>query len=188
MERCCICLEEPKEEEPLHLIACGCNGAWFHEICEKYWIFSVNILRCPVCRRDVPVQYVYDFYDKNIYITLAFLCLEVPLGIYFDTFLLMAQAVFMLAFPFLFPCSVDLSFFIVNYNLHAALDILFLSRGIYTEIQRELIFFRFIHIIMFSTTINKRTHIPVLSSFTLGRDIVHSATKKSDLLVKPSID
>lgn len=57
---CCICLEEPFEDNPLSLVACGCQSGWFHSECENQWIeWSPSDLLCPVCRQVPTVSNTY---------------------------------------------------------------------------------------------------------------------------------
>jgi len=60
---CCICLDCPSDSNPIHLLACGCRAAWFHQGCQDSWTDSLQLqpLICPTCRRPVPVKTNYSF-------------------------------------------------------------------------------------------------------------------------------
>jgi hypothetical protein len=59
---CLICLDGPREKEPLRLLSCGCRSAWFHTVCESTWVArSPHPLVCPTCRRLPNFKPLYSF-------------------------------------------------------------------------------------------------------------------------------
>jgi hypothetical protein len=61
---CLICLDGPQEENPIYLLSCGCKISWFHRSCQMNWMSHLHSqypLRCPTCKREVPMHLHYAF-------------------------------------------------------------------------------------------------------------------------------
>jgi hypothetical protein len=128
------------------------------------WLLNTEQPNCPICRRDVPFQITYDFSHPIIRIMNFLYILEIFL--YETTPVL--QGTMILAFPFIFPCSKDFMFFATHYSIHSIFDILFIS-------QKQLILFRYLHLIILGTYIHHiKTH--PLKQFISGRAIIYSKT------------
>ena len=128
---CCICLAEPKERNPLALIACGCKGGWFHAECENNWIdWGGNPLLCPVCRRVPTVHTFYSFHrsigDIQHYLWRCILMSGFELSFYtYESYTgirhaiaVPALSILFLLLPFCLPTNKPYSYYIVNTNLH----------------------------------------------------------------------
>lgn len=165
MESCCICLDPPQPDNSLHLISCGCQGAWFHEKCNDMWLFRQDIPRCPICRRDVPIQLNHDF-SHPILRLMKFLYIVELFLYYYTTPVIQGTAI--LAFPFIFPCSQDFIFFASHYSIHSMLDMVFIP-------ENDIIFFRYLHLILLTMYINNKKIYP-LTQFVIGRSIIYAKT------------
>jgi hypothetical protein len=168
MESCCICLEQPQPNNSLHLISCGCQGAWFHTDCQNMWLYNFQCkeqVRCPICRRDAPFKVTYDFSHPVIKLMKFLYVLE--LFLYYQTITPILQGTAVLAFPLLLPCSRDFLVFVSHYSIHSILDMFFIS-------QKEQIFFRYLHLIILATYINHKKRVEPLLHFVEGRSIIYS--------------
>jgi hypothetical protein len=129
---CVICLDEPNDDAPLLLLACGCRIGWFHEPCEHQWIHSQRDMpyACPACRRPVPMITNYSFSyhagDEQKYLAHTLLLTSFSL-VYFSTvsfiqykylFTLPLQQVLILTFPFLRKSWHDLTYFLFHARVH----------------------------------------------------------------------
>jgi len=163
MESCCICLEQPQPDNSLHLISCGCQGAWFHEPCQSMWLLSTGKLTCPICRRDIPFQITYDFSHpilrliNFLYVLELFMYSTVPV----------LQGTALLAFPCILPCSKDFLFFATHYSIHSILDMFIIS-------EKEQVFFRYLHLIILAIYINHKKRVDPFTQFVIGRSIIYS--------------
>ena len=79
---CLICLDGPQEENPIYLLSCGCKTAWFHRSCQMNWMSHITSqypLKCPTCKREVPMHLHYAFHQsfglaqRKLYV-ITFLC------------------------------------------------------------------------------------------------------------------
>ena len=163
MESCCICLDPPQPDNSLHLISCGCQGAWFHEPCQNLWLLNTGKLACPICRRDIPFQITYNFSHPILRLVKFLFVLE--LFLYNAT--VIGQGTAILALPFVFPCSRDFLFFAKHYSIHSILDMFFIG-------EKERIFFRYIHLIILATYINHIKRVEPFTPFVTGRAIIYS--------------
>ena len=165
MESCCICLEPPQPDNSLHLISCGCQGAWFHESCQAMWLFSKHpiIPKCPICRRDIPFKITYDFSHPILRLVKFLYVFE--LFLYNSTAI--AQGTAILVFPLVLPCSRDFLVFAIHYSIHSILDMFFIT-------QKEQLFFRYIHLIILATYINHKKRVEPFTHFVSGRPIIYS--------------
>ena len=163
MESCCICLDPPQPDNSLHLISCGCQGAWFHEPCQNLWLLSTGKLACPICRRDIPFKITYDFSHPILRLVKFLYVLE--LFLYNVT--VIGQGTIILVFPLILPCSRDFLFFAKHYFIHSILDMFSIT-------QKERIFFRYIHLIILATYINHIKRVEPFTPFVKGRAIIYS--------------
>lgn len=180
MESCCICLDPPHPDNSLHLISCGCQGAWFHKPCQNLWLKSLSEKspRCPICRRDAPVQVIYDFSHPMIRIMNFLYVLEIFL--YYTKITPILQGTAILAFPFALPCCKDFVVFSTHYSIHSVLDMFLIS-------EREQIFFRFLHLILLTMYINHTKKVETLRSFIIGHTMVYAQIRSySDIDVSIS--
>lgn len=167
---CCICLAEPKEKNPLFLIACGCKGAWFHTDCENNWIdWGGNPLLCPVCRRIPNIQKEYSFhwsvgdiqqyYWRCIGISGIEICLytyEACTGLNY-ALAIPSVAVLLLLLPFVFATNKPYSYYMFNINLHN-----FYSIFSYTMLN-----------FLMKSKIVSRYDYPLLINFTVVMSSIH---------------
>ena len=166
MESCCICLDPPQLDNSLHLISCGCQGAWFHTQCQNLWLFNQHTIpNCPICRREIPFQLTYDF-SHPILRLIKFLYIF-ELFLYYDSLTPILQGTAVLAFPFVVPCSRDFVVFATHYSVHSILDMFFFT-------QNEQILFRYLHLIILATYINHIKRVEPFTQFVTGRTIIYS--------------
>ncbi len=124
---CVICLEAPIEKNPLYLLTCGCNTSWFHESCELLWMAhkdSIEVPKCPTCRRDVQFCYTYSF-DYRVGINQKYLwwcCSLIGLDLFMcsiftyegipQALYLPSQSLFILLLPHIIKSRHDLLYFL----------------------------------------------------------------------------
>jgi hypothetical protein len=125
---------------------------------------SEKIPQCPICRRVVPVQVSYNFSHPMIRLMRFLYVLEIFL--YYTNITPILQGTAILAFPFALPCSKDFLFFATHYSIHSILDMFLIS-------ERELLFFRYIHLILLTMYINHKKIHP-LTHFVEGRSLIHA--------------
>lgn len=142
---CCICFEGP-EKAPLYLIACGCKGAWFHDLCEGQWLNAYKYpYSCPTCRRPVPFKTVYSFSyysgdeQKFLHSTLKAVVTEIVLfGFQEKASFLPVQSLIILSTPFLIRSNHTLSVFLRSIWVKNVCQYIFLS-FITTEVSLNLV-------------------------------------------------
>ena len=65
---CLICLDGPQVNNPIHLLACGCQTSWFHRSCQISWIEHTSSedfpLKCPTCKRYIQTQLHYEYHPS----------------------------------------------------------------------------------------------------------------------------
>ena len=158
-------MDPPQPDNSLHLISCGCQGAWFHEPCQAMWLLSTGKLTCPICRRDIPFKITYDFSHSILRLVKFLYVFE--LFLYYNTVTPILQGTAALAFPLVLPCSQDFLFFATHYSIHSILDMFFIA-------EKERIFFRYIHLIILATYINHKKRVEPFTPFVTGRAIIYS--------------
>jgi hypothetical protein len=181
---CCICLDPGKEDDPLFLLSCGCK-AFFHKACETRWTDTLPIntpVVCLICKREpiMKVNYCY-LYDiglpqKFLWNTLFLFAIELPIGLYYNTWVIGAQGLYILLYPFVAPFPYDLLYFLLQYNItifvHIILICIFSDKLKLTTIT----FYRYLHIAILSFYINNRNKVNPLRPFIISREITHSKT------------
>jgi hypothetical protein len=132
---CIICLEPPLPQNPIFLLACGCKVGWFHDSCKNRWIdfqTDFDVLRCPACRRPVPmkINYCFDWRagPEQYYLstTSVLLGCEVILscslvfsGVQYAGFIPL-QSVLIFCLPFMFPNKNSIFFYLNHIRARAA--------------------------------------------------------------------
>ena len=181
---CCICLENAREDDPLLLLSCGCK-AFFHKACEIRWTdtFPINTpLVCLICKREpimkVNYCYSYDIGPRQTFLwnTLFLFAIELPIGLYYNTWVIGSQGLYIILYPFVAPFSYDLVYFLIQYNITIFVNLLFiLFYGNNLKVS-TLIFYRYLHIAIISFYINQRNKVNPLRPFIISREITHSKT------------
>ena len=182
---CCICLDLPKKDDPLLLLSCGCKVALLHKACEIGWTDTLPIntpVKCFICKREpiMKVNYCY-LYDiglpqKFLWNTAILFALEIPIGLYYDTWVIGAQGLYIILYPFVAPFPYDLVYFLTQYNFTILANLLFmLFYGSNLKVT-TLTFYRFLHIGMLSFLINHRNKVNPLRPFIISREITHAKT------------
>jgi hypothetical protein len=129
---CIICLEEPKQNDPLFLLACGCRVSWFHQLCEYAWLSEARVFpySCPTCRRPIPMITNYSFSywageDQHyLYHTLGIYSLYFLYFIgasfiqYRHFYILGLQEGVILTMPFVLSCWNDISYYLFHVRFH----------------------------------------------------------------------
>jgi hypothetical protein len=124
---CLICLDPPLDQNPLFLLTCGCNTAWFHESCENLWLTHQStdeIPKCPTCRRFITFEYKYSFhYKAGINQKYFWWCCSLVLIDFFTAFVFLLdgltqaiylplQSCFILTIPLVSKSRYDLLYFL----------------------------------------------------------------------------
>jgi hypothetical protein len=128
---CLICLEGPLEENPIHLLQCGCRTSWFHSSCETTWIQHLQLENlpsecptCPTCRRDIEIRFQYSFFFQNgtnqkyfwwvmsLIGADIFMAFVLSLNGYYQAFYLPSHSFFILAIPYISPSRYNLLYFL----------------------------------------------------------------------------
>ena len=185
MESCCICLDSPLKKDPLKLISCGCKGAWFHKECELLFMTSIDkdiTPICPVCRRDIPIQTCYNFSHTSVWLMVGVSIIEIPIGIHFNTCIILIQGSILLAYPFIVPFSKDILFFIHHYTLQVLFDLICICGGL--DNLGLLLMIRYAHILFLAFFIDRDKKDP-LTPFITGYELLHSSTLEYVPLIPP---
>ncbi len=194
-EICCICLDPPNKANSLYLLSCGCNVALFHKSCETQWIQSLSAtspIHCLVCKREPKLKNNYSFsYDTGENQRLLWQCmglfsLELPLGIYFKTWVMGTEGAFIIFFPFIFPCTHPHIFFVLHYIFSTSVYLIVAYASGFQLTAQELIFVRFIHMISMFFSINYRNPVNPLSSYIISRDITYARIIDASAPVDPA--
>ena len=182
MDLCCICLDPPKQEDPLLLLSCGCN-TFFHKDCETKWTDTIPIntpIKCPVCKREPIMKVNYCFsYDagpsqKFLFSTAIIFSLEVPLGIYYNTWIIGAQGLYIILYPFVAPFPYDITYFLLQYIATMIVNLIILLMYNTQTTASDIIIYRSLHIAVMFFFINNKLSIPPLTPFVISREITHS--------------
>jgi hypothetical protein len=182
-EICCICLDPPKKANPLYHLSCGCNVALFHKSCETQWIQSLSALtpiKCLVCKREPNLKDNYSFsYDTGenqrlLWQCMALFSLELPLGIYFNTWVIAAEGTTIILFPFIFPCARPHIFFVLHYIFSTTIYLIVAYATSFQLNSHDLILVRLVHIISMFFSINCMNRVNPLSSYIISRDVSYA--------------
>ena len=126
---CCICLETPKKDNPIFLLDCGCREGWFHMVCENRWLsFQQGMVRCPTCRRDVPMMINYSFWieagedQQRLWYCLGLLLCETVMSRIFDIAIAPYQTLAILLLPFIIPSTSNMTTFIYHVYFNKSLQ------------------------------------------------------------------
>jgi len=185
MEQCCICLENTREDDPLLLLSCGCKVALFHKACEVKWTdtFPINTpLVCLICKREpimkVNYCYSYDIGPPQTFLwnTLFLFAIELPIGLYYNTWVIGAQGLYIILYPFVAPFSYDLVYFLIQYNITIFVNLLFILFYGNNLKLTTITLYRYLHIAILSFYINNRNKVNPLRPFIISREITHSKT------------
>jgi hypothetical protein len=123
---CVICLDSPKDNDPLYLLACGCKTSWFHELCKNNWLSHQQsyILHCPTCRRFVPMKTNYSFHWKAgpeqtylvntliLYFGEVFFSISLQYSGVSYAFTIPLESTLILCLPFMFYTEKDIFFYL----------------------------------------------------------------------------
>ena len=178
---CCICLDPAKEDDPLFLLSCGCKVALFHKACETRWTDTLPMdtpIKCLICKREPILKLNYCFSDigssqKLLSNTAMLFALEIPLALYYKTWVIGAQGLYIILYPFVFPFPCDLTYFLAQYNMTMIINLLliFFNKDLKGD---SITFYRFLHIGILSFFINNRNKVNPLRPFVISREITHS--------------
>ena len=183
MEQCCICLENAREGDPLLLLSCGCKVALFHKACEIGWTDTLSIntpVVCLICKREPIMKlnycYLYDIGlpQKFLWNTLFLFAIELPIGLYYNTWVIGAQGLYIILYPFVAPFPYDLIYFLLQYNITIIIHIILMC--IYSNNLKltTITFYRYLHIAILSFYINNRNKVNPLRPFIISREITHA--------------
>jgi hypothetical protein len=179
---CCICLDPAKEDDPLYLLSCGCKVALFHQTCETKWTDTLPIdtpIKCLICKREPILKLNYCFTDigpsqKFLLNTAILFSLEIPLAFYYNTWVIGAQGLYIILYPFVAPFQYDLTYFLAQYNFTMIINLLLILLYRFNLKVESITTYRFIHIGLLSLFINARKKVNPLTPFVITREITHS--------------
>ena len=179
---CCICLDPGKEDDPLFLLSCGCK-AFFHKACEVKWTDTLPIntpVVCLICKREPIMKlnycYSYDIGPPQTFLwnTLFLFAIELPIGLYYNTWVIGAQGLYIILYPFVAPFSYDLVYFLIQYNITIFINLIFILFYGNNLKLTTITFYRYLHIAILSFYINNRNKVNPLRPFIISREITHS--------------
>jgi hypothetical protein len=182
-EICCICLDPPKKENPLYQLSCGCNVALFHKTCENQWIQSISAtstIKCLVCKREPVLKNNYSFSyntgenQRLLWQSIGLFFLEIPLGYYFKTWIIVGEGTTIILFPFIFPSTQPHMFFVLHYIFSTSLYLLVAYVTGFHITAFELILVRFIHLMSMFFSITYKNRVNPLASYIISRDITYA--------------
>jgi hypothetical protein len=175
---CLICLEPPLPNSPLLLLACGCKVSWFHESCEIRFLETCQIpIRCPVCKRMVPLDTNYSFHIRAGPIQRVFwnIILFTPFE-FLIWHILPVQTVLFFCIPYMIKTEYSLDFFL----LHAYIKQLIVLSTYFIDfkLQTIILFFSCFHVLLvFMAQIQAwpAGHRDPLEPFAISRQVRHAA-------------
>lgn len=184
MDVCSICLDPPKKDDPLLLLSCGCN-TYFHKACETKWTDTLPIdttIKCFICKREpiMKLNYCFSYYvgpaQQLLCNTAILFTLEIPLALYYKTWVIGAQGLYIILYPFVAPFPYDLRYFLAQYNMTMIINLLLILLYKINMPETSITTYRFIHIGILSLFINNRNKVSPLTPFVISREITHSKT------------